>query len=727
MVDSLDTRLIDGTTRKLAELFTSRKYALDYYQREYTWTETNVTELLGDLVAAFQRDFDPADPRTKIASYRPYFLGPLVTSASEGKRFIVDGQQRLTSLTLLLVYLIHLLEEIDGAQNLTAYVYSEKFGQTSFNIDVDEREAVMNAILEGKPFDTITATESVRNIWDRYQDICELFPDELKDPSTILHFVDWLLERVTLVEIGTTDQNMALEIFETMNDRGLRLSNTDMLKGFLLARIAEPQAIESANEMWRKRVTALSDIEKNADAEFIKAWLRGKFAETIRQGTKDAVPRDFELIATAFHKWVRENTDTIGLHNADDFKRLVNNDFNKMSHRYGKLLEASATQTPGFEPLFYNSVNKVSMQFLPMMAAITPDDNDETFQAKARVIASYLDLFVTRRMINFRNFGYSTIRYTIFSLAKDLRDKNLDEVHAILANRVADLTDTFEAIDTYWLTQRNRTHIHYILARMTAWLEEQCNTGPGFESYVNRQKRDPFEVEHIWANHPERHTDDFRVANDFNNYRNHIGGLILLPKSFNASYGDKTYADKHKHYFAQNLLARTLHPTTYENNPTFLKLMAATSLPFKAYPDQFTKEDLDERQDLYRQICNVVWNPDTLGIGGGTPSQETTDQERRVFYGVTLSNLVDAGIVAPGAPLKGTRSGKTHTAKIVENGRIQTTDSKLHDTLSGAGDHVTSHSVNGWDFWSIQRDNDWIALTVLRNEWIASTQTTPSN
>ena len=47
-----------------------------------------------------------------------------------------------------------------------------------------------------------------------------------------------------------------------------------------------------------------------------------------------------------------------------------------------------------------------------------------------------------------------------------------------------------------------------------------------------------YEVEHIWANHPERHTDEFAHPSDFAEHRNRIGGLLLLPKSFNASYGD---------------------------------------------------------------------------------------------------------------------------------------------------------------------------------------------
>jgi uncharacterized protein with ParB-like and HNH nuclease domain len=71
MADLVDVRLIDGAARTVRELFTGRKYGLDYYQREYTWTESAVTELIDDLAASFLKDFNELDTRTQIASYRP--------------------------------------------------------------------------------------------------------------------------------------------------------------------------------------------------------------------------------------------------------------------------------------------------------------------------------------------------------------------------------------------------------------------------------------------------------------------------------------------------------------------------------------------------------------------------------------------------------------------------------------------------------------------------------
>lgn len=122
-----------------------------------------------------------------------------------------------------------------------------------------------------------------------------------------------------------------------------------------------------------------------------------------------------------------------------------------------------------------------------------------------------------------------------------------------------------------------------------------------------------YEVEHIWADHPERHTAEFSNEGDFSERRNQIGGLLLLPKKHNASYSDLPYADKLQHYNTQNLLARSLHPQCYERNPGFLQFQNRSGLPFQAH-EEFNKAELESRSELYRQIAERIWNPADLRL-----------------------------------------------------------------------------------------------------------------
>ena len=224
---------IDGKPRSVRELFVGRRYSVDYYQREYGWSEANVRELVEDLSGRFLGSWDQSDERSDVAGYRPYFLGPIVTDSRKGTLFLVDGQQRLTTLTLMLILLHHLQQgrSDEDRVDVRDLIASHRFGRYSFVLDVEERVACMSALLEGRNPAMPDNDDSVTNLWNRYEDLSQFFPEELKGPA-LPFFVDWLLERVIIVEIGTSDPEMAIEIFESMNDRGLRLTTTDMLKSW---------------------------------------------------------------------------------------------------------------------------------------------------------------------------------------------------------------------------------------------------------------------------------------------------------------------------------------------------------------------------------------------------------------------------------------------------------------------------------------------------------------
>ena len=145
---------------------------------------------------------------------------------------------------------------------------------------------------------------------------------------------------------------------------------------------------------------------------------------------------------------------------------------------------------------------------------------------------------------------------------------------------------------------------------MTNYVEVQSGLQSRYLEYV-APGRDRYEVEHIWANRFGRHHDEFNNEYDFREQRSRIGGLLLLPKLFNASYGDMSYGEKLPHYNTQNLLARSLHPLAYEHNPGFLKFVHESGLPFHPH-EQFKRADLEERGELYRLLVERIWNPDGL-------------------------------------------------------------------------------------------------------------------
>lgn len=624
MITRQQAREIDGDGRTVRQLLTARKYSIDYYQREYKWQTKQVTELIDDLANKFLESYEPGHDRSAVEGYRHYFLGSIIISDKDGHKFIIDGQQRLTTLSLLLIFLQHELGDTEQRGQLADLIFSVKYGNRSFNLDVPDRTACIEALYLGKEYVDPDPPESIENILGRYSDIGEAVPEELRGDA-LPYFVDWLIENVHLVEITAYSDDDAYTIFETMNDRGLSLTPVDMPKGYLLANITDADQRLHASEIWKRRVNALLDLGKDEDADAIKSWLRSQYAETIRERRRGAAPEDFDLIGTEFHRWVRNHEDSLGLQRSSDFVTFIDRDFAFYTHWYERLRRAANTLTLGLESVFFNAEHNFTLQYGVLLAPLQVSDSEDTIMRKLRVTAAYLDILIHRRIWNLRAIDYSTMQYAMFLVMREIRAKSPEELALALRKRLDTETETFATNEGFRLHGMNGRQIHRLLARMTDVIETPSGLPSHYTDYAKRGGKGAFEIEHIWADHPERHTDEFSHPSEFAEYRNRLGDLLLLPKSFNASYGDLPYDQKLVHYDSQNLLARSLHENAYQHNPGFSRFTEQSGLPFRPLTT-FRKADIDERQLLYRKLAEQIWDPERLDreAAGITPPAVTS-------------------------------------------------------------------------------------------------------
>lgn len=601
---------IEARHRHLFDVLNEQKYTVDYFQREYKWDEMHIEALVTDLTSAFLAEYSPGDKREHGEQYNNYYLGPFVVSSKDGKRSIIDGQQRLTSLTLFLIYLHNLQKERGFNEKIEAMIFSELRGSKSFNIMVEERIPCLESLFNlGEYQADENASQSTRNMAERYQDIVRAFPEELKT-AAFPFFVDWLKYNVIMVEIIAYSDENAYTIFETMNDRGLNLTPSEMLKGYVLSRFEDASQREKANELWKRSMLQLNEHYKDEDQRFFQAWLRARYADSIRPGKAGSKNEDFEKIGTRFHSWVRDNLPKIGLdaNNPESFVRFVQQDFRFYLKAYLRIIKAERTLTSGLEPVYYINHWGIAptLSFPLMLAALNNDDDDNTVAAKMSAVASYIETFAVRRAINFRNFSASSIRYTMYSLVKEIRGLDLPALQTLLTQKLADMQETFAGMAEFRLHGQNKRFVKFLLARMTAWCEQQAGMSTDFVTYYEPASGKPFEVEHIWADKFARHNDEFEQEHEFQNYRNRLGDLVLLPRGTNQSYGDLPYAEKQAHYVKENLLVKSLTPLAFENNPNFQALIHQHHLPFRAHA-QFKKQDIETRQALYQAICECIW------------------------------------------------------------------------------------------------------------------------
>jgi len=603
-------RKIEAFAKTIRAMLSNMKYDIDFYQRDYKWGRKHISELLEDFSIEFLENYNDSHSRNEVGNYGHYFLGSVIINNKNNKAFIVDGQQRLTTLTLLLIYLNNLQGDRQDRVSVNEMIFSEKFGSKSFNLQVSERNKCMEALYEQEFYEHSEASESVINILERYYDIEELFPDELKGKS-LPYFIDWLIDKVYLVEITTYSDEDAYTIFETMNDRGLSLTATDMLKGYLLANIIDEQQRWEVHGTWKKNLTRITDINDDDPADFFKSWLRSQYAKTIRERKRGASPADFDRIGTEFHRWVRENREVLGLVSSDDYTQFITKNLSFYSDQYQHIRKASISHREHLKELFYVAQYGFTLQYPLLLAPLTREDDQREIDKKIRIVASYLDILLTRRLWNWRSISYSTLQYAMFKDMLDLRGCTAKKIAELLTGKLLEDKEDFSNNQDFALHGQNRVHIHRILARITDFVERGSGNESRYESYIKRSGPNRYEVEHIWANHPERHKTDFEHPSVFLEYRNRIGGLLLLPKKFNSSFGDLPYVKKYKHYLKHNLLAQSLHPLCYERNPGFLKFVKDNNLPFKPY-EVFEKENFDERQQLFLKLADLVWNPDRL-------------------------------------------------------------------------------------------------------------------
>ena len=166
--------VVDSRVFPLEELFAD-KFEVDFFQREYVWQEKHITDMMKDLTDAFLKDYQLAHTTMDVEDYNPYFMGEIVLSKKGDKPgAIIDGQQRITSLTLLLIFLIQKYHDVPDfpKDEVSKLVYSNHYGTKRFNLDVKERAECMRSLYDTGEYTLKTSDPPyLKNIVDRYHDI----------------------------------------------------------------------------------------------------------------------------------------------------------------------------------------------------------------------------------------------------------------------------------------------------------------------------------------------------------------------------------------------------------------------------------------------------------------------------------------------------------------------------------------------------------------------------
>jgi hypothetical protein len=340
--------------------------------------------------------------------------------------------------------------------------------------------------------------------------------------------------------------------------------------------------------------------------------LRSQHADSIRERKKGAKAGDFDRLGTEFHRWVRENENRLGLAKSVDYVRFIERDFKFYTGQYELLSRASLEPLKGLEIVYANDWLEFTLQYPLLLAPLRLSDDEPTRRRKFQIVASFVDILIARRLWNYRSISYSTMQYAMFLVMREIRGKSVDQLVVALRKRLDEEEENFDTNPTLRLHGMNRYSLKWLLARMTEYIEVRGGLASRFVEYMTEGRKNTYDVEHVWADHWEEHQDEFKHKADFDEYRNRFGALLLLPRTFNSSYGDLPYEKKLPHYLKQNLLAQSLNLGAYAHHPPLRRLIES-GLPFQGH-EQFKKVDIEARQTLYAAIAKQVWNPDRLNV-----------------------------------------------------------------------------------------------------------------
>jgi uncharacterized protein with ParB-like and HNH nuclease domain len=489
------------STKSLKGLLLEKRFKVGYFQREYKWKKENIEDLLIDLERSFFSNWEEGHIQTDVARYDKYCMGPIVLYQDGAEFSIVDGQQRLTSFTLLLIYLNLKYDALYKQRDkLKGYIYSEYYGTETYNLNIGDRTKALDFLFKKIPLDeAIALNESTNNIIDRYQDIGELFPERLLSLDIFSLYVNWLTDNLVFIEILTQTSDSAYTIFETMNDRGLKLTQSELLKSYLLSNVVEDEKIRELDNSWKKKIVELNKYSADNEQVFFMAWLRAKYAVTIRTAEKGAVNEDFEKIGTRYSNWVQENaTSKLQLDKSDSssYYYFVHSDFQFYSDIFLKLAEyeyGSGSNEHRFKLLSYKGIsNSLSYPFI--LASIEKVDDSSTVMEKVETAIKYLDSFAGYRLLLNEPITHSSIRNAIYLKIKSIRNTELNILKEKLQTEINEYKNKF--LNEMVYVPFNSQNAKYILSRLYKNLHPHVL----FEAIYFQRKKDSFVLYQIMTN-----------------------------------------------------------------------------------------------------------------------------------------------------------------------------------------------------------------------------------
>ena len=309
---------MEAKERKINEILTeNRLYEIPTYQRPYSWDQDNSRELIQDIHNSFLRNDNE------------YFIGSIITIEKEKNLLyeVVDGQQRLTTLTLIFAVLKRMISNSSSVQDIQKRLmplnpYTDEPEKPRLAVRAQDQEFFLNHILlDEKISDNQQMSETQKKFLDNFNEIDEFLFSNYSTENGLRRLVNYILEHVYVVFVTTDSLTSAYRLFNVLNARGMSLSNGDLLKNKLFE-YAEKKQLE------RGRIeNSWNELEKIVGIKNLDLFL-GHLRTAIKGNkAQETLFKEFYNIIDDRYKDTPSKFAKILVDSANNYMKIIQNDF----------------------------------------------------------------------------------------------------------------------------------------------------------------------------------------------------------------------------------------------------------------------------------------------------------------------------------------------------------------------------------------------------------------
>ncbi len=565
-------------------------YVVPSYQREYVWTERHVEQLLQDVFDEF--------PESTSSQSTEYFIGSVVVCPGEdGTLDLIDGQQRMTTLFLVMCGIRDHLQALGAppldtiANQISATSIDDQGRETKrFRISLQyedsagilERVGMGESITDG----ILPNTRSVTNIRKAYESIRAFLVKEFGDSDAeVRRFYAYILNHVKLVRIRTQSVAHALKVFETVNDRGIGLDAMDLLKNLMFMN-ADRSQYEKLKNQWKELVDTLFQANEKP-LRFLRYYILARYPveglrlredQIYRWFSKNEAVCGFGQDPIAFVWQLRDAarayTNFVDGRNVDGSPNRYLSNIYALSYaaRQHHILLLAGMQLPApdfielsrhIENLFfaYNITREPTKEFERLFATWAPE---------LRGCGDWADL-------------------------QSFLQRHFDPAKERLATRfdfaLGELTEN--AVPRY--------RMRYIVGKLAQYVNEAAYGAGEADLGLFVKEQD---VEHILPQTPSQEiVDAFDEPDEYWAYVPRLGNLTLLEDSINRSVSNKPFSKKRIGYAKSHFLITSTIAESVDLGNTKIDRAASGLGTF----DTWDSEAVERRQKMLVALARRVW------------------------------------------------------------------------------------------------------------------------